>query len=383
MKHLILITVSIFVSNINAQIIDCDCEGRYLNEIFSSVDVVTVTYSEIHNLEMDIYTPAGDSCQNRPLLVFAHGGAFVGGSKNNSLAEAICESFAKRGYVAASINYRLATNNTVLGNDLFSLGGLTWFYDLENGIKVLYSAFSDAKAAIRYFRKDFIENGNTFSIDNNQIWFGGNSAGSALGPHLAYINSVEEFIQGVDISGQDYVQEITTQNGGIEGNSGNQGYSSEISGLINLAGAIHNLDWIASNDNVPIVSCHGTNDSTVPENCGSIISPGGLTVCGSIAMEPVLQENNITNELLVFPGEGHTPWAPNSQNYFDVMDFIVPFVFNNLNCSSVDIEESKVYTQSKLKIDIFGRFFNDKKRGLFFEFHPNGSVSKKYLIENY
>ena len=85
---------------------------------------------------MDVYTPVGDVCQNRPLLVFAHGGAFVGGSKNNSLAESICESFAKRGYVAASINYRLATHNTVLGNDLFSLGGLTWFYDLENGIKV-------------------------------------------------------------------------------------------------------------------------------------------------------------------------------------------------------------------------------------------------------
>ena len=30
---------------------------------------------------------------------------------------------------------------------------------------------------------------------------------------MAYINSVEEFIQGVDVSGQNYVQEITTQNG--------------------------------------------------------------------------------------------------------------------------------------------------------------------------
>lgn len=382
MKHLILLIFSMSLLKLNAQISDCDCEGRYLNEIFSSVDVATVTYSETYNLEMDVYTPVGDVCQNRPLLVFAHGGAFVGGSKNNSLAESICESFAKRGYVAASINYRLATHNTVLGNDLFSLGGLTWFYDLENGIKVLYSAFSDAKAAIRYFRKDFAENGNTFSIDNNQIWFGGNSAGSALGPHLAYINSVEEFIQGVDVSGQNYVQEITTQNGGIEGNSGNQGYSSEISGLINLAGAIHNLDWIAPTDNVPIVSCHGTNDSTVPENCGSIISPGALTVCGSIAMEPVLEQNNIINDLLVFPGEGHSPWTTNSQIYFDVLDFIVPFVFNNLNCSSVDVIENNLQHKSKFKIDIFGRNFSENKSGLFFEFHLDGSVSKKYLIEN-
>ena len=41
--------------------------------------------------------------------------------------------------------------------------------------------------------------------------------------------------------------------GTIEGNSGNAGYSSEISGVIKLAGGIHDYSWINSNE-TPIVS---------------------------------------------------------------------------------------------------------------------------------
>ena len=64
---------------------------------------------------MDIYTPVGDNYTNRPLLIFAHGGSFIGGSKTNPTMVDLCETFAKRGYVTASINYRLATHNSVLG----------------------------------------------------------------------------------------------------------------------------------------------------------------------------------------------------------------------------------------------------------------------------
>ena len=59
------------------------CDGRYQTEIFDQVDVSTVTYSDIHNLSMDIYQPVGDDVTNRPLIVFAHGGTFITGSKDN------------------------------------------------------------------------------------------------------------------------------------------------------------------------------------------------------------------------------------------------------------------------------------------------------------
>ena len=58
---------------------------------------------------MDVYTPDGDSYTERPLIIFAHGGSFWSGNKTNPMMVALCESFMKRGYVAASIQYRLTS----------------------------------------------------------------------------------------------------------------------------------------------------------------------------------------------------------------------------------------------------------------------------------
>ena len=42
------------------------CGGRYLDEIFTDVGVSTVTYSEVNNLQLDVYQPVGDNEGNRP-----------------------------------------------------------------------------------------------------------------------------------------------------------------------------------------------------------------------------------------------------------------------------------------------------------------------------
>lgn len=46
-----------------------------------------------------------DTLTNRPFILLIHGGGFVGGDKSSWEDE--CKEFAKRGYVTASINYRL------------------------------------------------------------------------------------------------------------------------------------------------------------------------------------------------------------------------------------------------------------------------------------
>ena len=172
---LFLIFILLSLAPLSAQLIDCDCSNRYQDEIFNNITVETnVTYSDVYNLKMDIYQPNQDVdvCTNRPLIILAHGGSFISGSKSNPTMVDLCETFAKRGYVAASINYRLATDPSVLG----FLGGLAWYLNLESGINVIYSAMTDAKAAVRFFRKEFSEEGNPYGIDENQIWMGGNSA---------------------------------------------------------------------------------------------------------------------------------------------------------------------------------------------------------------
>ena len=61
------------------------CGGRYQTEIFSSCSNVEIEYTDIHDwdskttgLKMDVYTPDGDTFTQRPLIIFAHGGVFMG-----------------------------------------------------------------------------------------------------------------------------------------------------------------------------------------------------------------------------------------------------------------------------------------------------------------
>ena len=105
MKKLILsflCLVSVF--NLQAQ-----CDDRYNEEIFDEVSVSTVTYSDVHNLQLDIYQAVGDTETNRPLIILAHGGSFIAGIRTNPSMVSLGNAFAKRGYVVASISYRLMT----------------------------------------------------------------------------------------------------------------------------------------------------------------------------------------------------------------------------------------------------------------------------------
>ena len=218
----------------------------------------------VYNLEMDIYQPDGDLEINRPVIIFMHAGSFTGGTRDMADMVTLCESFAKRGYVTASIDYRLNPNPSALTDSI-------------NIMTTVVEDIGDAKAAIRYFRQDY-DNGDNYGIDPDQIYVGGYSAGAIIAVNLAYLDNISEAPQ--------FIQNIINNNGGIEGNSGNPGYSSDVKGVINIAGAVYKPYIIDSNDE-PIVSVQAVNDGVVPYNCnevywstmGSIFSM--VTVCGS------------------------------------------------------------------------------------------------------
>ena len=87
---------------------------------------------------MDIYTPDGDTVTNRPVILYLHGGAFYAGEKGSVDCVDFCTSYAKKGYVAISANYRLAPNALTFA-----------FYQDIQYITVL-QAVADIKAAVRY-----------------------------------------------------------------------------------------------------------------------------------------------------------------------------------------------------------------------------------------
>lgn len=306
-----------FTAEVSAQ----GCDGtRYKDRIFTNVDVTEVIYSTANSttLKLDVYEPQGDTETKRPLIVLAHGGSFIGGNKTaDATVTTLCENFAKRGYVTASINYRL--------------GGSLEMLTLNSAITVVIKAISDGKAAVRYFRKDAAENGNTFGIDSNMIFVGGNSAGAVLYLHHTYISDVNEAPQNI--------QTILNQNGGIEGNSGNDGYSSAVSGVINLAGGLNEVQFIDIGEPA-VISFHGDDDDVVPYTCAN--AQGGFTpvvLCGLGSMQPRLTSEGIDHVSKVYAGEGHTPWQSNNTMMTEIESMVASFLFNKV-CASTGIAEN-------------------------------------------
>ena len=298
------------------------CDGRYENEIFVANEKTTVTYSDVHDwsssemgLEMDIYQAVGDTFSNRPLLIFAHGGGYIGGDKNSLPMSTLCQSFSKRGYVTASIRYRLTSPSSFL---------------LPNAeeilIQTMINSMSDMKAAIRFIRKDFAENGNTYKINPNLIFVGGYSAGAITALHVSSLNS--------DEIPQDLVSYFENA-GGIEGNSGNEGYSSSVSGAVVLAGAIKELSFFDEND-VPVVSIHGTSDIIVDYNCGNVYQNNQLPeLCGAGEVHPVLDDLGIYNDVFTINNGNHdAPILNMNQTY---IPFISDFLYDLVCDQSIEV----------------------------------------------
>ena len=257
----------------------------------------------------------------------AHGGTFISGIRSNPSMVSLGQTFAKRGYVVASISYRLMT---IL--DLFTS---------EAALNGVAKALSDGRGAVRYFRKTLDLEGNPYGIDGNQIYFGGNSAGGVIAVHAA-------FMQEEDITDPELLAALNAL-GGIEGDSGNDGYSSEVRGAISLAGAAADVNFITIDENHKLlISCHGDEDPVVPYNCGQPLQNNALPqLCGGGAMFAHTQEIGFTNHNhLEFVGAGHVPWEYAGDTQTQMIEFVSENLLNALDCANVGVEELTVENSS-------------------------------------
>ncbi len=300
--------------------------GRYLNEIFPTVNMTTVTYSSVYNLQMDIYQPAGDTLSARPVIILAHGGSFLGGTKSDDpTVDSLCVRFAKRGYITVSIDYRLT--------DILHI------VDSVSATDEVIKAMSDGKAAIRYFVKD-AATANIYKADTDRIFIGGNSAGAVLYMHVAYLDSIGEC--------PSYIVDAMNANGGFEGNSGNAGYTTRFNAVINLAGALNQSAFIGTGD-VPSVNAQGTTDDVVPYNCGYPLT--GLVhvqLCGLGVLEPVYVSKSIYHMSHVFPGDGHVPWSTDNAKLFTVDSMVTVFLYNLVCTGAVSVNDVNTQTEVSL-----------------------------------
>ena len=269
------------------------CNGiRYLNDVFTDTSMTTIRYGANSNgfatqqLYVDVVQPKTDTLSRRPLIIWAFGGGFVTGTRQDM--RAFCELYSKKGYVTASIDYRLYS---------FANG-------LPDSVKItntIIQAVQDMKASIRYFKKTVKEDGNPYRIDTSNIIVGGVSAGAITAMLAAEMDETDPI--------PNWIRTIITNQGGFEGNTGTPLYSSNVKGAISMSGALYRKEWLDKGD-VPFASYHGTADNVVAYGYGTNVY--GFYGDGSGTLAPRALELGIPTVLVTVPSGGHTDIYPSA-----------------------------------------------------------------------
>lgn len=256
---------------------------------------------ELKLLLMDLYTPKGDSEKKRAAVIVSHGGAMVAGAKDDTDQQTVtyCDSLAARGFVVASIEYRMGV--TLAGS------GLTYSIDSADFARAVYRGVQDINAAVRYMRK----NADNLGIDPNKIFLVGNSAGAILSLENIYTSKESDF--------PTYIQKKDAPDLGSLNVYGEQGVDAHANGAVALWGAVHSPNIIGENK-TPVFLIHGTDDETVLfktgrplANASSMVvnmlpnsmalmasllklNIGTPTLYGSFVIDSVLKAKNIEHE---------------------------------------------------------------------------------------
>jgi acetyl esterase/lipase len=140
--------------------------------VYASAPVVEPEPADVE-LRLDLYEPEGDDVEpSPPGILLLHGGGWVAGDREDERIAAIATELAMRGYVAASIDYRLLADSepVPLSPEFRGFTAIPFF---------AATAAEDAFAAYRWLRA------NT-SVDPERMFIGGASAGAVSGLTLAF-----------------------------------------------------------------------------------------------------------------------------------------------------------------------------------------------------
>jgi poly(3-hydroxybutyrate) depolymerase len=300
--------------------------GIFKSEVYENVRLTSdIPYGSNFNhftnqnetLLLDTYEPDSIVDYRRPLIIYAHGGGFTTGDKTTDKAGTLGDYFAKRGYLLASIDYRLAIDNP---------------NDTIDNYEEVYQATQDAMAAIRYFKRY----GDNYCVDTSAIFMIGTSAGASMCLTTAYWDEFEaaKFFNTADF-------------GPLDNSSGNEGYSSKLTGIIVCWGGVPDTTWLRG-ETTPNQLFHGTDDPSVPYFSG--FNPEGLYIFGGYSIHEASLRYGIESYLHPFVGAGHGV-GQNSEE-FDTLeqmsnDFIIAHIAENegiLHCDSalIPVEQFSV-----------------------------------------
>jgi acetyl esterase/lipase len=178
---------------------------------------------------------------------------------------------AKKGYVAASIDYRLAQPGCAPPSSKCG--------------QAIVDATHDAQAAVRFFRRY----ASTYGVDPSRIAMAGTSAGAIIALLVGY--------QSND-----------------PGTSGNPGFSSAVSAAVSLSGAALFNGSIDASD-PPALDFHGTADPLVP-------------YAWTQATADAAKAAGVEYNLVTWQGDGHVPYLEHRNQ---ILDLSANFLYRKLD----------------------------------------------------
>ncbi len=270
-------------------------QERYQGVWFDEISTETATYAtkDGENLDLDIYLPQGDSETERPTVIFVHGGGFSGGTRNGQMIVDFCTQVASRGYVVASISYRLTRKGKP--------GGFGCECPTNEKLNTINAAVEDLQDATFFL----IENREQFGIDPQKIILAGSSAGAETALVAAY---KPPYCYGLE--------------------SGPVSFA----GVIGMAGAIVDTAAVYDGAAVPSLLFHGTDDNlvpyaTAPHHYCAEDAPGYLVLHGSYTIAQKLDKLGVPYWLHTSCGAAHEIANKPMTDYVDeIVDFCYRFV---------------------------------------------------------
>lgn len=311
---------------------------------------------ELLDLKMDVYYPKTDLFKNRPLVMLIHGGAFYIGSKESACEKALATSLAKRGYLVASIDYRLGFKLTPSDIELSA-----------------YRAIQDANAALRFLA----HNAQGLGIDPSQVYIGGTSAGAVASLNTAFMKNDERPKRILEAG-------LAGKLGKIEESGNKYTETFAIKAVINMWGAVSDINIIDRDENIAVLSIHGTADDIVPfENdypFRNSLMINRLVMDKMYGSKPIhdrLQILGIRNKLVSLDGLGHEPELATYNTLNNWMDTISTHVSRFLyeeTAPEVTLPSSQLTISEHADLK---SFYFEVNNGLLVQISATGGVKTK------
>ncbi|MEO5905167.1 MAG: hypothetical protein ABIQ11_00460, partial [Saprospiraceae bacterium] len=268
----LLFAITLFSHWVNAQ------NNRYIDEVFSgvekiqnlvySVNITVVTGAPVPDtLLVDLYLPEGDTCSLRPLAVVLPTGTFLPrgfiaptGGKDDYANVQVAERLARRGYVAASIEYRVGWNP--LGTDITRRSTI---------INAAYRGIQDLYTFLRYMNKGVVEEGNPYNIDTSRVALFGIGTGAFVAFNAAVLQQDEINIDKFrdPVTGAPYINialvgDLHGVTQGAINIPNHVGYNDNFHFVFGLDGAVGDSSWMNDAGSVPLVAGGNVSHPTTP-----------------------------------------------------------------------------------------------------------------------